>query len=56
MDDKELRESAKNLIRSRQQAAKEIGMDYVYFTRWLNGGSVGAAALQKIENWIKENN
>lgn len=55
MDDKKMREIANDLIKTRGQAAKEAGVDYVYFTRWLNGGKVGQATKDKIKKWIYVN-
>ena len=50
-----MREIANDLIKTRGQAAKEAGVDYVYFTRWLNGGKVGQVTNDKIKKWINEN-
>ena len=54
MEDKELREKVSKMLRTKGEAAKEIGMDYVYFTRFMNGSHLGKESKEKVIKWLNK--
>jgi hypothetical protein len=53
MDVQELIDKCNEEICNRQDLAEKIGVDYVYFTRFLKGHKVGAKTLQKIQEYYE---
>lgn len=55
MEDDELRNELISLIKNRQDLAKEIGIDYVNFTKILNGASFGKRTKSKCQEYLECN-
>lgn len=55
MEDQEMIKEVKKRLKTRQEAAKEIGIDYVNFTRILRGAPMANSTRQKIKDWINGN-
>lgn len=55
MTDREIIDAVNNKVQKKKDVAKEIGVDYIYLSKILNGAiPVGKSVLRRMETWLNK--
>ena len=53
-DQEELRDKVRSRLPQRREVAKEIGISFGQFSRFMSGTEVGASTILKINSWLSK--